>query len=100
MVRVSQAPVSNVEGSLVLLPMSGKGVLAHVDCRGLLHGVDQEVADCRVGVGGGCVGGGEVTLCTVAEKRLHVRDYLLLFFFMQLRWGHTYIMYNVLLPVV
>jgi hypothetical protein len=56
MVRVAQAPVSYVEGSLVLLPVSGKGVLAHVDRRGLLHRVDQEVADCRVGCGV-CEGG-------------------------------------------
>ena len=46
MVRVAQPPVPDVQCSLVLLPMSGKGVLAHVDGRGLLHGMDQEVADC------------------------------------------------------
>ena len=42
--------MSDVQCSLVLLPVSGKGVLAHVDGWGLLHGVDQEIADCgRVG---------------------------------------------------
>ena len=63
--------MSDVQCSLVLLPVSGKGVLAHVDGWGLLHGVDQEIADCgrvggvRVGV---CV---KVLLYTVVKKQVH-----------------------------
>ena len=79
--------MSDVEGPLVLLPVSGKGVLAHVDGRGLLHRVDQEIADCRFGGGGGgegCVRGG-YTACALLPRNNYA--YAIIssaFFFMQL----------------
>ena len=32
----------------MFLPVSGEGVLAHVDSRGLLHRVDEKIANCGV----------------------------------------------------
>ena len=72
--------MSDVEGPLVLLPVSGKGVLAHVDGRGLLHRVDQEIADCRFGGGGG-----GYTACALFPRNNYA--YAIIssaFFFMQL----------------
>ena len=51
MVRVTQSPVPHVQRSLVLLPVSGKGVLTGVDSRGVLDRVDEEIADWWVGGG-------------------------------------------------
>ena len=61
--------MSNVQGPLVLLPVSGKGVLAHVDGGRLLHRVDQEIADCQWEEGGCvCVCVEVLLLCTVTKK--------------------------------
>ena len=61
--------MSNVQGPLVLLPVSGKGVLAHVDGGRLLHRVDQEIADCQWEEGGCvCVCGGFVVVYCYQEN--------------------------------
>ena len=75
--------MSDVEGSLVLLPVSGKGVLTHVDGGGLLHGVDQEIADCRFG-------GGEVTLHVHCCQETTTRTRLYLLLFSSCSYMHAY----------